>query len=194
MFEPGDGAEGSGEEERFRQLLDDLGVLRLGAMASPDRAKALTVFAQRDDAALDMNAMKAHASRFFAAKLGLTVEKHYGLHRPDTDIARVVLSAENGVTSGTRLCFARRADEGDHAAAERAERMQNTSGMSLLAQRCKMVWLIVLDSAEDLDRDRDRVALTIAAIFASSLLGPILSPKGDELFGVRTARAKLDAF
>jgi hypothetical protein len=58
--------------------------------------------------------------------------------------------------------------------------------MSLLAQRCEVVWLVTFES------DDDRVALTIAAILASTLLGPILSPAGDEVFGVRTARMKLE--
>lgn len=67
--------------------------------------------------------------------------------------------------------------------------------MSLLAERCKMLWLVMIEGdagASAPDPDADRVALTIAAILASSLLGPILSPNGDELFGVRTARLKLE--
>jgi hypothetical protein len=36
------------------------------------------------------------------------------------------------------------------------------------------------------------VALTLAAIFASVLLGPIVPPKGDRVFGVRTARLELE--
>jgi hypothetical protein len=48
------------------------------------------------------------------------------------------------------------------------------------------VWLVARESEDD------RVALTIAAILASSLLGPILTPAGDELIGVRSARMKLE--
>jgi hypothetical protein len=48
------------------------------------------------------------------------------------------------------------------------------------------VWLVVRESPDD------RVALTLAAILASALLGPVLAPEGDELFGVRTARLKLE--
>jgi hypothetical protein len=50
------------------------------------------------------------------------------------------------------------------------------------------VWLI---SVED---ETDPAALRIAAIVASVVLGPILSPQGTELFGVRTARLKLESF
>lgn len=43
------------------------------------------------------------------------------------------------------------------------------------------------------DRDDDTLALTLAAILASILLGPILDPRRSELFGVKTARRKLEA-
>jgi hypothetical protein len=178
-------------EEAFRALLDSRGLLRDDGQRPfpfPERTSAFTVFAQRSDAALDLTAIKAHAARFFDAKLGLTVDKSYGPEAPQIDIARIVVQASSAgrLLSGTRLCFGRRADASDHVAAESAEQMQGTSGMSLLAQRCNAVWLVTLE------RDDDRVALTIAAVLASSLLGPILSPRGDELFGVRTARLKLE--
>jgi hypothetical protein len=174
------------DEASFRALLDDRGVLRPGVLSPPDRSATFAVFAQRHDAMLDLGAIKTHATRFFDTKLGLTVEKRYALPAPDSDAARVVLASNDGLTSGTRFCFARPASSDDYAAAEDAERRQGTTGMSLLAQRCPILWLVTRE-AED-----DRVALTIAAIFASTLLGPILSPAGDELFGVRTARMKLE--
>jgi hypothetical protein len=173
-------------EERFRELLDGDGILRPGTLAAPDRRTAYTVFAQRDNAVLDVAALKSQAGRFFEAKLGLTVDKRYHDALPSSDAARIVLARDDGTASGTRLCFGRAADANDYAAAEVAENRQNTSGMSLLAHRCRTVWLVTLES------DDDRVALTIAAILASFLLGPILSPAGDELFGVRTARMKLE--
>jgi len=173
-------------EERFRELVDARGLLRAGALAPPDRGAAYTVFAQRDDAVLDIATIRSHASRFFGAKLGLTVEKRYGATAPAVDAARVVLACDDGTASGTRLCFGRPATPDDWAAATAAESAQQSSGMSLLAQRCRTVWLVTRET------DDDRVALTIAAIFASTLLGPILSPAGDELFGVRTARLKLE--
>ena len=173
-------------EERFRDLLDERGVLRSGALAPPDPRAAYTVFVQRSGAALDVAALKNHAARFFAAKLGLTVEKKYWDEPPVVDVARIVLASEDGTASGTRLCFGRAATSADHDAAEEAERAQQTHGMALLARRCPTVWLVVRETEDD------RVALTLAAILASSMLGPILSPEGDELFGVRTARLKLE--
>lgn len=173
-------------EESFRALLDARGVLLPGALPPPSLRAAFAVFAQRTDAALDLPALTAQASRFFSAKLGATVEKSYGGHAPRIDAARIVLHKAEPEISGTRLCFGRPATADDHARADAAERAQQTHGMALLARRCETVWLVVQEA------DDDRVALTIAAIFASSMLGPILSPSGDALFGVRTARMKLE--
>jgi hypothetical protein len=173
------------DEESFRALLDRDGLLRSEALAAPARDAAFTVFAQREDARLDVAAIQQNASRFFAAKIGLTVDKTYAA-APFVDAARVVLATDDGTAAGTRLCYGRPANASDHAAAEQAERAQGTSGMSLLAQRCKTVWLVVRES------DDDRAALTIAAIFASVMLGPILAPDGQRLFGVRSARLELE--
>lgn len=173
-------------EERFRDLLDERGVLRPGALAPLDQSAGYSVFVQRGDATLDVAALRAHASRFFGARLGLTVDKRYGRDLPTSDAARIVLAVDDGTASGTRLGFGRPALAPDHAAAEAAERAQATHGMALLAQRCATVWLVARETKDD------RVALTIAAILASSMLGPILSPDGDQLFGVRTARMMLE--
>jgi hypothetical protein len=174
-------------EEEFRKLLDPQGILREGALRTPARSAAFTVFSQVPSVALDVAALKQQATRFFHAKVGLTVEKKYAHPLPTADAARVVLATDDGSAAGTRLCFGRLVDSADLAAADRADAGSN--GMSLLAQRCPTVWLVTFES------DDDRVALGIAAIFASVMLGPILSRKrdgDDELFGVRTARLKLE--
>jgi len=174
------------DEAAFRELLDERGVLRPGARVSPPRDRAFSVFAQRPNAVLEIAALKQQAARFFGAKLGWTVDKDYRGDTPDTDAARIVVATDDGTTSGTRIVFGRPADGADVAAAEEAERTQGTSGMALLAQRCPTLWLVVVDSADD------RVALTIAAIFANTMLGPIVAADGKEIFGVRTARLKLE--
>jgi hypothetical protein len=172
-------------EERFRRALDEHGLLRPGQFDPPSPEASFVVFAQRPDARLDLDSLRRNASRFFGARLGLTVEKHYGEVAPETDAARVVLASDDGLTSGTRLCFGRRADLADRARIEAAERAAGTTGMALLAQRCATVWLVE-------GGHEDRVALLVAAIFASVLLGPIVPPRGDEAFGVRTARLRLE--
>lgn len=174
-------------EERFREVLDERGVMKPGALGAPDRSSSYLVFAQRPDACLDMAAIKHHAQRFFATKVGVTVDKKYRDDAPITDAARVVVASDDGLVSGTRLCFGRGADASDLALVEEAERAQGSTGMALLAQRCPTVWLIETEGGEE-----DRVALTLAAILASVLLGPIVPPRGDRVFGVRTARLELE--
>lgn len=144
----------------------------------------MAVFSQQPHPIFDVPRLKQQATRFFAAKLGLTVEKKYpaAAFAPTEDAARVVLATDDGQTSGTRLVFGRARSDGDLGAAEQAD---SGGGMALLAQRCPTVWLVVPES------DDDRAALTIAAILASVFLGPILS--SGELFGVRTARMKLES-
>lgn len=173
------------DEASFRELLDARGILRAGALRLPPRKGSLLVFSQGPNVVLDMEAVKRSAERFFAAKVGLTVEKDYGgFDGPQEDAARVVLAAADA--AGTRLVFGRRTTDADVVAAEAAERAQGTYGLALLAQRCPTAWLVVPEA------DDDPVALSIAAIFASVMLGPILAPDGETIFGVKTAREKLE--
>jgi hypothetical protein len=166
--------QGAGEDEQaFRACLDAHGVLRPGAIAAPDAERSYVVFAQRDDAILDVAALKMHAARFFDAKVGLTTDKHYAT-APRVDAARIVLSTP--ALSGTRLVYARPKAESDLTLEETG------SGLVLLARRCATVWLVVPNAAPD------PVALAIATVLASHFLGPILA--GGELMGVKTARRK----
>jgi hypothetical protein len=173
-------------EEAFRALLDERGILQHAALDAPARDRSFAVFSQRPDVRLDVDALARQAERFFASKLGVTVDKRYDDVVPDADAARVVIAGGDGTSSGTRLCFGRAADSADFAAAEEAERAMGTYGLALLAQRCKTIWLLVPETEED------RAALTIAAVLASHMLGPILSPGGREIYGVRGARLKLE--
>lgn len=174
-------------EDAFRRLLDEKGILRPAALTPPLRWGSYAVFAQRPDARLDVETMKRHAERFFSVKIGITVDKHYDDFPVAVDAAHVVVASEDGTVKGTRLCFARHAEHEDLAAAQAAEEAQGTTGLAQLAQRCPMLWLVVPEG------ENDRAALTIATIFASTLLGPILSPDGTGIFGVRTARMKLES-
>jgi len=178
-------------EEAFRGLLDARGLLREGAMAEPSPRLCFAVFSQRAGATLDAAALEQNAARFFTTRLGLSVDKDYGPSAPAVDAAHVVVAGASATTSGTRLCYGRAVEPADVDAAGAAERRQGTYGLALLAQRCPTLWLVVPTG------DDDRTALTIAAIFASVMLGPILSPDGPtgapRIFGVRTARLELEA-
>ena len=174
-------------DEEMRSLVDDRGALRAGALESPRRDEAFTVFAQRSDARFEADTWERHAAQFFATRAGLTIPKRYDQHGapPIVDAARVVVAPSDG-PPGTRFCFARPREDADFDAAEAADIRAGSPGLGLLARRCAYVWLVVPEGAGD------RLALLCAAIVASVVLGPILSPDQQELFGVRTARAKLE--
>ncbi len=158
-------------------------------MTPPRREDAFLVFAQRADARMDIDAWDAHAMRFFATRIGLTVDKRYvgGEAAPRTDEATFVVAAD-GAPPGVRQVFARPCETGDYALAEAADARAGGTGLALLARRCGTVWLIAREASPD------PIALRLATIMASVLLGPILDCPANELFGVKTARAKLGKF
>lgn len=172
-------------DEAFRALLDDKGVLRPGAIPFPERSEGFTVFAQRTDARAETSEWARHAAQYFQVDLRLVGNKRYGDTAPREDAVRVALVPRGGVAS-VRVCFARPRTDDDLRAAEDAEAKRGLAGLSLLAKRCKTVWIVAAAPEED------RASLLLAAILASVVLGPILSPSGDELFGVRTARVKME--
>jgi hypothetical protein len=150
-----------------------------------EESEAFVVFAQRSDARLDVNALAGQARRFFATELGLMAEKKYGPIPPVTDEAEVVIAGPDG-NAGVRRCSGRPVTPEDLEKAASAEMRVTYTGLSGLARRCGYVWEVSAESANDV------TALLIAAVLASVFLGPILSPGATELFGVKTARLKLE--
>ncbi len=181
------------DEARFRTLLDERGILRPSALSEfspPPRSAAYAVFSQEPTPRLDLSALSARAAAFFQAKLGLTVEKRYEAPLPVIDAARVVVWSQAEARCGTRLCVGRQVDAEDLSLVEAAELRQGTYGMAALARRCHAVWLIACEATPP---EHDPVALSLAAIFASVMLGPIVAPCGTRVFGIRTARQILDS-
>lgn len=171
-------------DEELAAMLDERGVLRPGASLDPPEP-AYLVFAQRSDARCEIDAWRRNGERFFGTTVGLTVDKRYGGIYPDVDAARVVVAPGENV-GGVRLCYARPATGADQDAAARADARAGYTGLADLARRCKTVWLV------ERQGEADRTALLLAAVVASVLLGPILDVGAAELFGVRTARVKLE--
>ena len=137
------------------------------------------VFAQQARPALEVATIVRQAARFFQLEV---VFEHLaeGVAPPIEAATRVRIGDES------RVCVGRPKELEDQAAAEEAETRNGFTGMSQLAFRCATVWLVEAKGPSD------QVALRIAAIMASVLLGPILAPDGSELFGVKTARGKLE--
>jgi hypothetical protein len=152
-------------------------------MSPPNEPSSFLVFAQQEAPYLDVSALAQQARRFFEASVEVAGGEQAEL--PYSIATRLAVVADAG-GGGARRCFARAADVTDWAAAEQAESRAGYTGLSLLARRCASVWLVEAESTDD------PVALRIAAVLASLLLGPILAPGRAELFGVRTARIKLE--
>jgi hypothetical protein len=134
---------------------------------------AYLVFSQRADTGLDLQAWDAQARRFFGATLTA------GAHDD-----RLAVTPDGQAPAG-RVVRARSATPEDHALASEAEARMSGGGLGLLAQRCPVLWEV------EREADRDPDALRVAAVLASVLLGPIVDPRGPEIFGVKTAREKL---
>ena len=127
---------------------------------------------------LDVDAWDGQGQRFFSTRLALLGQAGDGEAR-----IRITPPKE---PPGDRVLTARPRDEVDMALAEEAEVRANGGGMVLVARRCHWVWLVAREGEDD------RLALRLAMILASVVLGPILDARGPELFGVKTARAKLE--
>ena len=149
---------------------------------------ALLVFSQRDDARIDADAWNAQAERFFAARIGLAEEKRAVPGPPPrTEDARFVV-APNAEPPGIRAVSAAPRQDADLALALEAEAAAGGGGLADLARRCPIVWRVARE------HDDDPLALLLAAILASVLLGPIVDPGPvvPQIFGVKTARVKLE--
>jgi hypothetical protein len=108
-----------------------------------------------------------------------------------------VLSPSGAGSGATRLSYGSHGDQGDFdvvvrisgppdvAAAERVERGAPTGGLADLALRCKTVWEI-----EARGEPPEWLQFEFAGVLASIALGPILTPDGSSLLGVRGARER----
>jgi hypothetical protein len=167
------------DEQAFRQLLDDDGILKSDARLAVDEKLAFRVFSQEPWPKVRSQKWSQFAERFCDAKLGITHDKHYGQRVVTRDACRIVVATDH--VRGTRLVLGRDATEADAVQAEAAELRVKYTGLSGLAQRCKTMWVVESESKDD------RIALLIAAVLAGTGLGPILYPEAAELVGFKTA-------
>lgn len=119
------------------------------------------------------------AERFFHTKLEIVVGEGLTPSERWKGLTFTIDGSERHVVGRMRTS----ADLTDARAAE--ARTGFTGLYDLAERRCHVVWVVEREGPVD------RVALLLAAILASVCLGPVLGD--DELFGVRTARAKLEA-
>jgi hypothetical protein len=159
-----------------------LGVARtLSSVTRRDLRGSYVVFSQAEGVQVDIAAWDAHAQRFFRTRLSLAVAPPAAAREADES---VLLVAPAGAQAGARHVHARQRQAADLALAETAD--VAGSGLALLARRCPTVWLVAREGEDD------PLALRLAAILASVLLGPILDPRIPELLGVKSARARFE--
>jgi hypothetical protein len=142
------------------------------------------VFVSTPAADVDVAAWDAHAQRFFRTRLALAGSLDDAEPAILVTPGPATASAPAEPAGERRIAWrARRAEDLDLA--EAAEARAGGGGLAGLARRCPAVWLV------ERAGDDDRLALRLAMVLASVHLGPILDVRGPELFGVKTARAKL---
>jgi len=153
--------------------------------------EGLLVFSQQIDASIAVGAWNAHAVRFFGTRVGLAEDPVAtdGSPRggPDGPTRVRWVVAPDGEAPGVRTTWSRARSPEDLAVAEAADARAGGGGLGQLARRCPTIWIVERSGFED------TLALRLAAILASVLLGPIVDPRSGEIFGVRTARDKLVA-
>lgn len=141
------------------------------------------VFSQQSLASIDAGQLTQNARRFFGAQFELRERREEG------GVGEVVMTVTgpNGTPGVAIHARVRPCQGGDYEAAERAERAGRAGGMAALARRCPSVWEVDVGAS-----GRPSEALRLCAILASVLLGPIMPPEGDTLFGVKGARERAE--
>jgi len=141
----------------------------------PSPMRSFLVFAQSAEARVDIDSWTAHAERFFATRIGLAAS---------APPSWTFVIAPDGQPSDIRVAYARLRENDDLALADAAD--SAGTGLARLARRCPTVWLVSRVAPDD------GVALRLATILASVLLGPILDARVPELLGVKSARSRLE--
>ncbi|HEY8086401.1 MAG TPA: hypothetical protein VIF09_01105 [Polyangiaceae bacterium] len=136
--------------------------------------RAYLVLATSVAGGVEVDELDAHARRFFRVELSRAPGG--GVH----------VTADGG-TEGARLVTTRAPTAADFALADEGEVRAGGGGLALLARRCKTVFVVERQEEDDVP------SLTLATVLASAHLGPIVDPRGPDLFGVKTARGKLEA-
>ncbi len=140
------------------------------------------VFSQQSLTSLTAASFVPNARRFFGASFEIRER------RDEAGRAEVVLvvSGANGTPGVPVHARVRPAGGGDYEAAERAEVAGKAGGMARLARRCPFVWELERGAGGEAE------TLRLCAILASVLLGPVMPPEGDTLFGVKGARERAE--
>ncbi len=125
--------------------------------------------------------------RLDAARLAHQARTFFDVElRFDETTSLVELSSRELRASRVRVA-ASPLDEATLARARRGVAAIGGAGFDVLVDRARSAYRVTLDGDGD-----DRAPLTVAAIVASIVLGPIVPPDEETIFGVRGARQRLE--
>jgi hypothetical protein len=141
--------------------------------------RALLVFSQRG-AEPEVDAWDAYGARFLDCRLGPAEPPV----RTAAGVALHLVVTASTASPAIVSLEGRAREDADLRLADLAEKRAGGGGLALLARRCPTVWLV--ERAED-----DAAALRLAAVLAGVLLGPIVDVESAEIYGVKTARLRL---
>ncbi len=158
----------------------------VGAVTPLPQASAFSLLAPDVSSLLNAERVKHQAKKFFALDVTSARPKHYpggGFPRSD----RFSFDVGNGDrTRRVEAITLPLESAPDVARQARVVGDRVGAGMDVLVRRAKRLWQVPGD--ED-----DPYALALVAVLASLLLGPVLPPSAGTVFGVKTARQRLDA-
>jgi hypothetical protein len=149
---------------------------------------ATRVFSQQPDLVAALPQLLAHARRFFAAELNVLSASPPDRAEPLDAEVLVELESARYPGRGKLRITSRAARDDDRFAAEAAEARGKAGGMSLLAARCKALW--VLEPEGEVSGSAE---LQLSALLASVALGPVLPADESTLYGVRGAMERAEA-
>jgi hypothetical protein len=162
--------------------IDPVAMLPLG--------QSYSVLSPDAEGRIDSARLEHQAARFFSCTLSLLPAKAYPSGGwPRSDAAQLTLQASDGSHAVVQLVtlpleLAPSAKQQARLAAEAI----GGAGMDVLVERAKRLWQLSATAVHG----TAAMPLLAAAILASCLLGPILPPEADALFGVRGARERLE--
>jgi hypothetical protein len=148
---------------------------------------SLLVFSQSPESRIEVAAWNAHVQRFFGIRLTVAEGVAAGENEAHGQSAHAGFVIEVAGEPATLVAaFARPRNESDLAEAESADAHAGARGFALVARRCPSVWVVHRTS------ETDAAAMRLAMGLSSLFSGPILDRRAGELFGPKTARAKIE--
>lgn len=165
--------------------LDENGWL-IGSLAPLPVADCYSLFAPERSCVLGAERLRHQAARFFRIDLTLVTAKRYpGGGYPRVDRARFRLARDEEARDLDVITMP--LDDAPDAKREARDAGARVgAGLDVLVARAVRLWQVPAS-------ENDPFPLALTTVLASVLLAPVLPPTAGEVFGVKTARARLEA-